>query len=506
MSDRKEHSPVSLDVVTPEQLSVGFSAADLPGQFVLTRSDEAVPSGWPVRCHQSWTLSAHPRLPVVTMRALDGTDVGWLLGHPINESAEFLRDIVALPFDRHASPDEMESWLSRLCGRFLAIWLTPIYERVYPDAGALLAAVFAPEHGLVASTTSLVPYSRGCVDDVELLLHSRGVGGRAVLGFGLTSRHGVHRLQPNHYLDLARWQMIRHWPVSPLDEPCDPVEAIQIVSKMIRRHVVAGMRRGNVVMALTAGMDSRSVLACSREFAEQIELMTLAIPDRSGRIDVDVATRIAARHGLSHRVVPQSPPSQDEIEGWRWRTGSCLSLPRAWRAANTHSPAGSRVEITGAGGEAARVAYWRDAGAGKHPLTPEVLVSCLRIPATKTVVEHARAWMESYPASTPIQILDGFDIENALGVTAGAVAYGDATDVQCRLHPLVNRAALDAMLRLSEAYKRERRFPLDLINCHWPELLQVPFNRRTGVRHVIDRARRRAWLMRHPLAGTGTDG
>jgi hypothetical protein len=107
--------------------------------------------------------------------------------------------------------------------------------------------------------------------------------------------------------------------------------------------------------------------------------------------------------------------------------------------------------------------------------------------------------MKDYPASTPVQLADGFYVEQSLGVSGGALAYGDADNVRCRITPFINREAFDAMLRLPESYKLARRFQRDLIAHNWPELARTPFNRRAGVRYVIDRARRRAWLLRHGL-------
>lgn len=434
------------------------------------------------------------------MLASDGTEAGWLLGHPINERNELIDGVVHLPFDRHAAPHAMESWLSRLCGRFLAVWLTPTFERVYLDTAGLLGAVFAREHDLVASTTSLVPYTRGCLDDLALLHRARTRDIRAVIGFGMTSRYGVERLHPNHYLDLKQWRAHRHWPNAPLDEPCDLEEAIVTVSRLIGRHLAAGTRGGPIQVALTAGLDSRAILACSREYMSQIELITLAIPDNTGRVDVEIATKLAAKHGLRHRVLDDLPPSQHDLEAWMWRTGSSASEPRGWRASRTYSQARPVAEVTGSGGEAARVAYWRDAGLGKKLLTPALLADCIDLPPTAGILANARAWMNSYPASTPVQMLDGFYHEQSLGVSAGTLAYADAAYVRCRLYPFINREAFEVMFRLPEPYKLERRFQYDLIRHNWPELVNTPFNRRPGVRHHVYRARRRAWLMRHALA------
>jgi hypothetical protein len=308
-------------------------------------------------------------------------------------------------------------------------------------------------------------------------------------------------VHPNHFLDLSHWTVRRHWPLAPLGNGCDPDEAVDTVTRMIRRQMTAATRQGSVMMALTAGSDSRSVLACSREFLSHVETMTIAIPDNTGRLDVETATKLARRHKLPHHVIPHLPPTENDLLGWMWRTGHSVSEPRSWRATRAYERLNGVVEVTGAGGEAARVAYWRDAGSGRQRITPHVLADCLDLPPTAGVLSRVRAWMDSYPGTTPVQIVDGFYIEQALGVIAGALACGDAGYVSCRMYPFVNRTSLTAMACLPERYKLERRFPVDLIRHGWPELLKLPINRRSGARHHVDRFRRRAWLLRRAIAG-----
>jgi hypothetical protein len=151
-------------------------------------------------------------------------------------------------------------------------------------------------------------------------------------------------------------------------------------------------------------------------------------------------------------------------------------------------------------GEAARVAYWRDAGSGKNRLNPRLLADCIQLPHHAGVLSNIHRWMVEYPASTPVQLLDGFYIEHAMGAWAGSLAYGDAHAMRCRLFPFVSRETIDAMSRLPESYKLERRFPQDIIRAHWPELLRTPLNRRPGIRRYSDRLRRQAWLWCHGLA------
>ena len=493
--------PGTADAASLSRLAGRHSTAELLGQFVLSRSLDSIPEGWPTRTRRTWALGAHATLPVRTMRASDGVDVGWLLGFPVDARGYRVEADVTLPIPSTAAAAEFETFLYGHGGRYIAVWLAPHHERVYLDAGGTLSAVYSPAHAVVAATPALVPYTFGCADDTDLLRVTGMPSSKAVLAFGMTSRVGVERLLPNHYLDLLEWKARRHWPHQPLDDGADPAEAAEVVARVLERQIGAVTRDAPAYMSLTAGFDSRTMLACAREHLGRIRFITLALPDAMGRLDVDVARRIARRHGLAHDVLPNLEPDSAELDAWLWRTGLCVSEPRGWRAVRTYGQLDpSRPEIVGTAGEVARAVYWRDCGGGRRDLTADVVVESLMLPKTPGILERARAWMNGVPATRPMHLIDAIYIEQRLGCWAGVFAYGDAAQVHCRIKPFVHRDAFTAMLRLPDAYKLAGRFPREVIASRWPELARIPFNRRAGARHYADRLRRRAHLVRRALA------
>jgi len=493
-------------VVTLSELAARFDRSSLAGQFVLARSPEAVPPGWAVHEARGWVLAVHPALPVYTMRAVDGSGIGWLLGFPIDAAGRWVDADMVLAQGPDPSPGEFEERLYELGGQFLGVLLTPGIERVYLDCAGSLSAVFAPSHELVASTPSLIPFSRGCEDAIDLI---RATGLPAArndlsfaLAFGLTSRRGVERLLPNHALDLRDWSVKRHWPPAPLDDRADPRAVVEGVARIIERHIAATVTRRPAYLPLTGGYDSRTLLACARSCLDAIHLHTLALGDRTAHFDIAMARQLARRHGLRHEVIECEAPGAEEQDAWLWRTGLCVGGARGWRVFRTmqrFDPA--RVELTGQGGEAARASYWRDLGGDKSPLTEHAVVRALVLPPLPEILARARTWLDTLPASRFMHVVDLVYIEQRLGPWAGVVNYGDAAPA--RLYPFAHRASFTAMLRLPDEYKQSGQFPRELIASRWPELLQDPFNRLPGWRHYAYRAKRRVWLARRAL-GIGT--
>ena len=77
---------------------------------------------------------------------------------------------------------------------------------------------------------------------------------------GLTPRHGIDRLLPNHYLDLGKWQPVRHWPKDPLAASCSTEDAIAEISMIVKRQIRAVVTTTPTYLMLTAGKDSWMLL------------------------------------------------------------------------------------------------------------------------------------------------------------------------------------------------------------------------------------------------------
>jgi len=492
----------------PAERFAGFDRRNLDGQFVLCRSTEHVPPGWPARERAGWTLAAHVALPVHTLCARDGSELGWMLGWIIGADGSWLEGRIVLDVASADAPLELaEPSLDALGGRFLAILLTARGARVYMDAGGGVPCVYSPAHQLVAATTSLVPYTHGCDDDVALLTRTGLMSGGPnpdglsySLAFGMTSRRNVERLLPNHFLDLATWRVKRHWPAAPIEDDAVPRDVVAEIADNVERQMRAVLSRERAWITLTAGWDSRTLLACARHMLDRIEFFTIALPDTGARIDVAMATRLARRHGLSHRVIPCGKASANDLDQWLWRTGACLGGEREWQAMPAYAALpDKRPEINGFAGGAARAFKWRNLHTADGSPNPVAVVRGLALPAEPEIVARAEAWLKDLPATRAMQIVDLAFLEQRVGSWTSVVPYGHAHVVPFRFAPYVNRRVMTAIFRLPDAYKLEKRFSHDLISSRWPELLTDGINRYPGLAHHKHLLKKRLWRARKAL-------
>ena len=113
----------------------------------------------------------------------------------------------------------------------------------------------------------------------------------------------LKHLLPNHWLNLNTGKSTRFWPSAPL-ESLTPETAIDRVCTLMSGQILAAAARFDLALSLTAGFDSRLMLATAREVADRLCIMTL----RQGRMpdhfpDIEIPARLLKLLGLPHEVV-----------------------------------------------------------------------------------------------------------------------------------------------------------------------------------------------------------
>lgn len=475
-----------------ESNETGYGNSRLIGQFVVSTDRSATPAGWRSDRIGAWCLGRHPRLPAI--RLLDEGDrpVGWMLGYPIGEEGRLLADgeKLRVPGPAMASPEARETFVYTFGGRFAVFLLDGRHPRVYLDPCGSLSAVYCAHQRIVASTANLIPYDGHTRDRLELA-HAIGIPyAEGMYPFTATPRHGVERILPNHYLDLRDWRTIRHWPKEPLAETPAVDEAVAEIATIVKRQIAAVVAATPTYLPLTAGMDSRMLLACARDVVDRVELFTRAIGDCNAIIDCDTARRIAPAVGLQHFILPMEEPTDEDLEEWMFRIAYSTSELRAWRCVTMYKrlPGGHAV-LGGQAGETARGYYWRAEDTETTVISPERLIETCACPLEAETLAVARAWLDAVPATHALQVLDLFFVEQDVGGWAGVVAYAEC-DPGFPIFPLSHRRVVERMLTLPVSYRRSGRLARDIIAREWPELLAWPINEPIGTMRLMMAARR----------------
>jgi hypothetical protein len=438
----------------------------LDHQFIVRRDSEG------------FQLDAHPALPKNAVTDVEGRPIGFLLGWPIRVG-RLVQEPLQLPIRVAAdSTADLEPEIYALGGRFAFVFLTPWCNRLYLDAGGTLAAVYSARYAAAGSTVSAL------VDRPERCGVWPDNRPNQFFAFGTTADPGINRLLPSHYLDLGTWRPVRHYaPFVEFGDEKDVAGSVLRIVSLIRQHIGAVVNAApHVYMPLTAGRDSRMLLACSRDWASQITYVTFDYrPCRkqyAELVDLDAGKKLAARFCLRHVVVPvHDVPNEVRIDYLR-RIGSAAGSGKArdfYQACRDHLDL-SGAWLTGFGGEVGRAFYWRNTDRPTGKLSGEELLDRMNLSERyPPLVAAAQAWLEALPALPLPTVLDLVYIEQRLGCWAAPHLYG-AAPFRVNLTPFCSREIFHRMLQLPTAYRRQQRLAADVITASWPELLGMPFN------------------------------
>lgn len=463
------------------------------GQFIISRSERQVPAGYITTQCGPWIVYCHQSLPVSSLRTADGGAVGCIVGHLIELGAK--RDTggdVVLPVRSSDSSDRKESvinqFLGQVGGRFVCLFSDGDHQRLYLDTAGSLSCVYAASLQVVASTPGLFLNRESYYADMDhdlaaILDVSRGGWYPA----GLTPHREISRLLPNHYLDLAHWRPVRHWPMKKIAPAASVEQKVSAIADILKAIIHAVAREREVYLPITAGRDSRMLLACSRADMDRIDLVTFA--DSKDNVDTYMVKRLERAHGLKVEYVPIVTATTEQSEQWYYEVGHCVG----GRISEIHPTLNSldrgRVIMPGFGGALAKGHYWRPRDQDDKAIGADQLLRRLNLPIHPVLHKAVSNWMEGVGNIGTFQMLDLAHIEHREGAWGGPQTYGQEQFVT-HIYPMFHRGIFEDMISLPQEYRRTQRLHTDVIRREWPELLSLPFNRYSGVRHTLSTAKK----------------
>jgi hypothetical protein len=505
----------------PSEVFARGLVGDLCEQFVLSASVE-VPDGWVARRLGSWQLAHHPTVPVIAVTTPAGApgdpELGWLLGYPITAEGRLLGD-----GDTHILSGDPADLADDLGGRFLLIIAQGENPAVYPDAAGTYSSVYCPSLRISASTPALIPYHSTTTDRHELIELLGIPRGGSTFPFGMTSRHGVERLLPNHHLDLCTWTMVRHGPRRRYERgELSVEETADRLAGIVRRQIYAVMDRIPCYLPLTAGNDSRTLLACARERSHDLAFYTVDMTDLNGANDVAVASEIARRFGLQHERVPMVRATAVDIDRWLYRTGCSVGERRGIEATTTYMTLDrDRARLNGQIGDFARNVYRLPTDDEDTRLTVERLAlqrashhdvdwrasigpTRARFSLAPEVLGYVERWMDGVADPDPLRVLDLNYMERVVAAWASVWTYAEYFGPGFTIFPFCHSEVIALIMGLPEDVRRRETFNQILVTQEWPELLDIPVNAVGTRTRLRQKGRGIARRLRHPTGGSRT--
>ena len=445
-----------------------------------------IPGAVHTRVADRWTLSSHPELEVTQASGPGGslTLLGFLLDpeRPADGNRQILERLVA----RLGRAADLPAATAGLGGRWIVIAHDGTDTLLFHDAAGLRAVYFASgdvrpgDPVPCASEPNLLARTAGLEQDPEAVayLAARDGGDQEVYWMpGDTSPvQGVRALLPNHHLDVASGAVTRYWPSGPIPE-VGFEEAVAESVRLLRGQIDAAVRRWPLSLSMTAGWDSRLMLALCREGARDVFAFTLVYPYQYSTFpDLMVPARLLPRLGMKHHRI-EYPPDVDPAVRALVRRNNGANGPYynadIQALLEAHPP--GHVCLTGDVAEVVKVHY-RSGEVADRDLTPLDLARLLGIGEEPFVLRAMERWLAS-ARPAPLPLRDLFCWEQMAGRWQARIR-GDFDVVHESLSPLDCRLLLTTMLGVPEARRRGPGFELTgaVIQALWPEVMALPIN------------------------------
>jgi hypothetical protein len=458
-------------------------------QFLLGPAFAGRPAGWQrFVVADELKLSAHPDLACTQITA--GTHQLTLLGHmldplvPAATNSEILHALTDAFTDRAA----LIAATNRIGGRWLLIAANGAQRFLFSDALGLRQAFYTDpcivgalwimsQPGLASEVFEPAP------DDLaERYVDSPAVRRTPEYRWPATGApfKGLHHLLPNHWLDLRNARAARFWPIQPLKR-ISPDAAIERLMVLLPGQIKAAASRFELALGLTAGLDSRMVLAAARELAGHIAIVTV----RQGKMpdthpDLETPARLLRRVGLEHQVI---------------RADSTMTADFSRRyKRNVHMPhdhyghdaeailkhfGRTRAVLTGSGAEVGRCPFRTKLPHARYVrFTPE-LVSWLELGVTEPfAVARFAEWLDDAGSQKHVKLLDLLEWEQDYGNWLAMTQLEFDIAWRESFTPYNCRELIATVVGVPERYRREPDYVLfrEFIRQAWPELLSEPIN------------------------------
>jgi len=301
-----------------------------------------------------------------------------------------------------------------------------------------------------------------------------------------TPYEAVKHLLPNHYLDLTRMESCRYWPNTALSR-IELEEAVSKCTAFLQGAMKAAAHRHSLMMAVTAGLDSRALLAASKEISNSIYFFInkhATLSDRSG--EIRIPKEIFRRIGIPFNVhtYPKDVPEEfKRIFLDNTFYAKEILLPAIYNIYfNQHS---DKVNILGVG-EVGRTKFYED----PKNLTPYYLAYMLKYKKSSFAVRECEKWLsgaEPIAKKFGLNIMTMFWWEVLIG-NWGSVGNSESDIAIEEFDPYNSHLLYETFLSTDAKYRTLNDNILfeEMIRFMWPELLSVPAN---PPEHIKD------WLM-----------
>lgn len=396
---------------------------------------------------------------------------------PKKDNIDILRDLPLNNFDQILKATDL------YCGRYVLLYCNNDDLKIVNDATATRKVYYSLNEDKIWCSSSfyllanILRYSK-TKNELLLqyynsnsfeLLHNANIGDS-------TCFDEIKQLLPNHFLDLSNFEIKRFWPYKKL-EKIDIDEAAEKCSKMLKGFMEAIGNRYEVMLPVTAGKDSRLLVAATKDIKDKVYYYInkeTTLSDSS--LDIAVPKKLFDDLGLQFHVLDPYIEIDSDFKEIYYSNNELATdkyLPHIY---NYYKYFESKINLPGNFVASCLEMY----GLFDRKLNGKILADINFMAGNKYANEYFDNWLDEIKPicnEYNIEILAMFYWEERLA-NWGTQVHIDKDIAQEDIVPYNSRELNRYFLSVDPKYIDRPDYVLfrKMIQRLWPELLAVPFN------------------------------
>lgn len=288
---------------------------------------------------------------------------------------------------------------------------------------------------------------------------------------------GIKHLMPNHYLDLRCQKAERYWVDNELIQ--DIETTVNEAATILKGSLLALNKRYDTMLAVTAGWDSRVLLAATKEMTSDIFhfVSTMNVLSHN-HMDISIPNKLSTKLNFTLNVIDGLSPLKNEFKTiLQKNVTNARIIPKTLTIQHHLEFSSDKVNINGNGSEIVRSYFGHE-----HPdeIDASYLANLVGYPNLKYVMKSLDEWLSQavdVSTKTGMTLTDLFYWEQRMGNWGGM--YQAEQDIAIEeFSPFNNRKLLMLLYKVDRTYRESPNYIIyeKLMKNMWSEVLQEPIN------------------------------
>lgn len=377
-----------------------------------------------------------------------------------------------------ASVGELIANYKKLAGRFVIVFKNNDLIYVIPDACATIRVCYSitNEGVYVSSEPIIIANLLNYTESEKSSKIYESTISYNPLPNDLTMYDEIKVVLPNHYLSCTVGEIHRYYP-NKISSKISLEEAVNKSIELLNNIMVELSKNYEVTIPLTSGVDSRTVLAMSKNVHNDIPYYTFKHRKyNESSADLVIPQKIASEYKLKYEVIKHKPVPKEIYESYDTSIGRFYNnkiVQNAWTYSN--SSLSKRIYLTGDISPLAKSSFGMD--------LPECFATTSYL-ITKTHnfsnenKEEVRRWIRDIEQAVRLSSISKFDLffwEQRCGRNVSDVF--SVMDKYCLGVSIFNcRELIETWLQVPRKLRNNGELHKAIIKKAWPELLDYEFN------------------------------